>query len=346
MRAVILGIILYYLSGLSALALTPPWNPVSKTIDNTSLARQVSISHYLESCGFVALPLEQGSGNHFQIKVKVNGQEAIFLIDTGAQISVVNRKCLKRLKLSSIKTHARVFGAVGGPGEPVEAALAKNLQLGPCTVTPFLVGVIDLDALTEDSSADKSSPSTGFDGILGADILQNFPFIIDCSKPQLFVWNYAAHGSPKATPLRNIDRFLKSNGYSCVTMKRKSVSGFEVIATVNHQPAVMLIDTGAAVSLLDQKLSKRAGIKSEQTQYSVGGAGGGERAIALGTIYNLRLQSHCVPKFFIAITDISAVAAQLREEGKPALNGYFGADFLNANAALIDCSNMRLYLKN
>ena len=59
---------------------------------------------------------------------------------------------------------------------------------------------------------------------------------------------------------------------------------------------------------------------------------------------NLKLSSVQVGSAVIAASDISVNAA-LSEPGKAPIDGYLGADFLREKHAVIDCAQMRLYLR-
>ena len=142
----------------------------------------VPLGDFLRPQGYTALALRRNVGPHLEVSAKINGVTGRFLVDTGAQITVVDTASLRRFHLSSVKTGVRVIGAVGGPGERIEAALASTLRIGPCETSPFLLGVSDLSALNQ------GRPRGGgpFDGIIGADVLQNFSFVIDCAGLQLY----------------------------------------------------------------------------------------------------------------------------------------------------------------
>ena len=297
----------------------------------------------LESCllpaGYTALPLRRGTGPHLEARASINGVSGRFLIDTGAQITVVNRTSLERFHLKAVKTGVRVYGAVGGPGERIEAALASTFQIGPCSASPFLLGVSDLEALNQGRHRRLEGE---FDGILGADVLQNFSFVIDCADLKL----YAKQADPQRPggPAPGLGARMHELGYSEIPMKRVSISDFEVAANVNGRKALWLVDTGAAITLLDSALSAKAGVRLNRTNFSVGGAGGGRRRIDIGVVDSLRLSSVRVRSAVIAVSDISANNAAIQEQGKPPIDGYLGADFLREKRAVIDCAQMHLYL--
>ena len=241
-----------------------------------------------------------------------------------------------------MKTGVRVYGAVGGPGEQIQAALANRLQIGPCEASPFLLGVSDLSAL----NAGRPGRNAGqFDGIIGADVLQTFSFVIDCAGLQLFAWKPRG-ADDRGRPPAAWAITCGAHGYGEIPMKRQSISDFEVSANVNGRKALWLVDTGAAITLLDSGLSRRAGIKLNRTRFTVGGAGGGRQRIDVGIVDSLRFSSVGVRSAVIAVSDITTHNTALQEPGKPPIDGYLGADFLRERNAVIDCSQMRLYLRH
>ena len=306
------------------------------------------LGDFLGPRGYSAVPLQSHSGPHMEVMARINGVPGRFLVDTGAQITVINTASLKHFHLSAVKTGVRVYGAVGGPGERIEAAMASRLQLGPCEFTPFLLGVSNLSALNQGRSSRHTGP---FDGIIGADVLQSAAFIIDCPSLVLYARPAdqsagASTGAANGLPAGALNAFLRPDGYAEVPLKRTSISDFEVQANVNGRKALCLVDTGAAVTLLDTSVSRRAGIQLKRTTYTVGGAGGGRQQIAMGTIDTLRLDSLRVRGAMVAVSDISTGAGGPQEPGKPPIDGYLGADFLREKRAVIDCSQMKLYLRN
>lgn len=298
-------------------------------------AEAAALAAYFGSQGYAMIPLRRGNGNHIEVTAKINDHTGTFLLDTGAQISVVNRSSLGKFGLSAVKTGVKVFGALGGPGESIGAALASSIQLGPCTVSPFLVGVSELNTLNQGRKG-------RFDGIIGADMLQNFSFIIDCRTPRLFAKDVRSANEGAA----HLSTMLRGRNYVEVPMKKVAISDFEISANVNRRKALLLVDTGAAITLIDREVSRDAGVDFRRTDYVVGGAGGGRQRIAVGTVKNFNLNGLKVRQAQIAISDISSLGTQLSEKGKPPLDGYLGADFLRQKSAVIDCAGLRLYLKN
>lgn len=93
----------------------------------------------------------------------MKGQSLLFLIDTGAQYSVVDTAVAKRLGVTRIRQKVRVvaFGKTG----IAHRAILPGLRLGPIfTSLPCL----ELDI-----------PFEGIDAILGLDLLRRYAFSID-----------------------------------------------------------------------------------------------------------------------------------------------------------------------
>lgn len=337
---VVVGVVLAW-NPPAAGAREPDWTrPPATTLGETGGA----LADYFTSRGYAVLPLRRDLGNHLEVVALVNGRPGRFLLDTGAQISVVNRNSLKRFGLSAVRTSVRVYGAVGGPGEQIQAALASSVRVGPCAASPFLLGVSDLSTLNRGRRRGSGGTAGNFDGIIGADLLQSFDFVIDSGSPRLFARNVTSQVAASAHP--DLGGFLRGRGFTEVPMRRVSISDFEIVADINRRRAVMLVDTGAAVTLLDRELSRRAGVDARRTNLTVGGAGGGRQRISLGVIKSLRMSSFHAGTALFALSDLTEVGTQLAESGRPPLDGYLGSDFLRNKSAVIDCSRLRLYLRN
>ncbi len=308
---------------------------VTAAPERASAAEAAAVSAYFLSQGYTQIPLRSGAGNHLEVVAKINDRSGLFLLDTGAQITVVNRTSLSKFNLSAVKTSVKVYGALGGPGESIGAALSSGIQLGPCTVSPFLVGVSDLNTLNQGRKG-------RFDGIIGADLLQNFSFVIDCRTPRLFAKDVRSGNGNAA----HLSAMLRGRNYIEVPMKKVAISDFEISANLNRRRALLLVDTGAAITLIDRAVSRDAGVDFRRTDYVVGGAGGGRQRIAVGTVKNFNLNGLKVRQAQIAVSDISSLGTQFSEKGRPPLDGYLGADFLRQKSALIDCAGLKLYLKN
>lgn len=114
------------------------------------------------------VPFYLGSDRRPYIKVKVNGREALFVIDTGSGFTVISLEAAKRLGISEISRGGNSQG-VGGTGKfEIVYGLIKSLALGdtrvtlvPCFIRPFHG--------TENRPAEERA-----DGFIGLSILSHF----------------------------------------------------------------------------------------------------------------------------------------------------------------------------
>ena len=79
----------------------------------------------------------------------------------------------------------------------------------------------------------------------------------------------------------------------------------------------------------------------------MGGAGAGRRQpLLVGTARSFRAGTFRTgEEFRVSLSDITKFAVRFSREGKPVLAGYLGNDFLRAKSAVIDCANLKLYLR-
>lgn len=298
------------------------------------------VGDILTNEGFSTLPLRRGSDDQFELagRVTVNGIPGRFLVDTGARVSVIDRRSLKRFKLTSERTTARISGALGGRTERLRAALATSFRIGPADMRPFIFGVANLGALNE--SRDRSDDD--FAGLIGTDVLRTYQVVIDFRGLRFFI----RLDDPKSASRSNLGAVLKRNGYVEIPLSRVANSEFEFTARVNGTDFSLLVDTGAAVTLLDRTQARAAGLRLRRTDEVVRGAAGTSRGLMVAWVESFRAGGFATGPLQIAVTDLAPLNAQFAAAGRPALGGYLGSDFLRAKNAVIDCANLRLYLRD
>ncbi len=298
------------------------------------------VGDILSNEGFVTLPLRRGGDDQVEVggKVQVNGIRGRFLIDTGAQVSVIDRRSVRHFRLTSEKTGTRVYGALGGRGERLRAALAMSFVVGPADMRPFIFGVADLGPLNES----RESGEGDFNGIIGIDVLRTYQFVVDYRGMRLFV----RVDDPKNAGRSNLSGILRRQGYTEIPLSRFVYSDFEFRAKINETDFVMLLDSGASVTLLDRRQALGAGLRLQTTDVSIGGAGGTRQRLSLARAESFRAGGFRTGPFQVGVSDLSNLNTQFAQAGRPALGGYLGSDFLRAKNAIIDCANMRLYLRD
>ncbi len=151
-----------------------------------ALSAPATLAEVLKARGYVACALIPDKDGNLDVEVKVNGQPLLFILDTGASSTTLDRAAAERLKLAIRKTGKTVSGLTGS--EPESRTEIVKLTLGPnvCNEAPI---VSDLSAVNAERKKAGTRPC---DGILGNNILQLTGAVIDLSSPKLFLLELTA----------------------------------------------------------------------------------------------------------------------------------------------------------
>jgi predicted aspartyl protease len=139
--------------------------------------RAVSPAQIVASGARITSAAIQTINNRFLVSVVLNGTRATFLLDTGANITVVTPQLARRAGLDvpagagGSKSKARMAS-----GQEVEVSLirVKSLMVGLARIDNLQVAVYEIGVL--DSTV---TPPLSIDGFLGADFLGRFTMTID-----------------------------------------------------------------------------------------------------------------------------------------------------------------------
>ncbi len=143
-----------------------------------------TIDHALCLLGFTAIPLRRTAHTgHHLVEVTLNGRPGLFVLDTGANISVVEDDHAEHFGLSEASALGRPGIALGGA---VAARQAKvdSLSLGPVGIRQDRIAVADLGQLVQ-----MLGPLAGgtVHGLIGQDVLNEHRAVIDMDRPLLYV---------------------------------------------------------------------------------------------------------------------------------------------------------------
>lgn len=124
------------------------------------------------------------------IQAEINGKKGFFLIDTGADVSVINTSLLKRFDLEEVEIYRdskRVIAFNGVKSQVMKIKGAKML-IGK-QLDHYKFYSLDLDELTQSIEA-----KTGLkiSGIIGADLLLKYNCIIDYNQRHVTMVNSRA----------------------------------------------------------------------------------------------------------------------------------------------------------
>ena len=143
-----------------------------------------TVDHALCLLGFTAITLgEARSTGHHLVKAAVNGKEGVFVLDTGANLSVIDVDHAAHFGVGAAR--GRPGGATGLGGSNVARQVGiESLTLGGVAVRQRRMVVTDLGSI-----GDALAPLSGgaVHGIIGQDVLKEHRAVIDVERPLLYL---------------------------------------------------------------------------------------------------------------------------------------------------------------
>jgi clan AA aspartic protease (TIGR02281 family) len=142
-----------------------------------------TVDHAMCLLGFEGIPLRELATGHHLIDVTLNGQKATFVLDTGANKSVLHAPYAERL---GIGEGAAVPGAAIGLGGAMKARQVEieRMEIGGLPIRQSRIMSADLSQLTR--FLGPLSGSTIY-GLIGQDVMKEHRAVIDVAKPILYL---------------------------------------------------------------------------------------------------------------------------------------------------------------
>jgi len=141
-----------------------------------------SLKEFLKEKKYKVFDLEQIHTNHFKIKMKLNGVDGDFIVDTGASNTCIGLEGIQKFELETEVSDVKAAGA-GATEMETHKAAEVPIKIGRWKTKVDLV-ILDLSHV---NIALKNHLSEEIDGIIGADILQKGEAIIDYAKNRLYL---------------------------------------------------------------------------------------------------------------------------------------------------------------
>lgn len=140
-----------------------------------------TVDHALCLLGFTAVPLIELASGHHLVEARLNGRPATFVLDTGANATVLNAPYAERFEIEG----GLPGGAVGlGGAMKASAARIDQLVVGGVPIRQGRIMVTDLGQLSR-----TLEPMAGREihGIIGQDVMNEHRAVIDVARPILYL---------------------------------------------------------------------------------------------------------------------------------------------------------------
>lgn len=288
---------------------------------------------YLKKLGYVPIPLERGDQNNLLMEARLGGDKCRLLVDTGCTFTVLDphiARKFKTLRERGIKLEDPDLGALEDPS----IVLVDDLKLGPAQFT------------NQPAYVKPVKPTFGSleDGIIGCDFFLRHFCLIDCANLRLYVRAEAL--KPEA---RNaLEASLSQSGYHETRLQPTRALVLICETRINGGLAKLLVDTGSAYTILDDKLATRLNLDRFRSGTGLRGLGN------IGTVagFSTRPRSFEIKGLQIIPSGWTVGVAKLNnwKIGEKAhslkiAEGTLGADVLAVSGALIDLREQKLWFE-
>ena len=145
----------------------------------------------LEAGGYAAVPMRRHGDAHLTVRMQLNGVPGVFILDTGAGRTVLDRAAQSRFDGGRTPVSGGVATGAGGAGVAIAALPDSRLRIGDYRDEAFTVHVMPLDHV---NAAFVRRGEAAVDGVLGADVLERGGAVIDYPNLRLYLRNPGARG--------------------------------------------------------------------------------------------------------------------------------------------------------
>ena len=277
--------------------------------------------------GYKAVPVHYGPLNKMIMSVRINGQPANLLVDTGSNEIILDADAAESFGVQPSQRGPRYIGFTEISGHMAPVVFVQSITAGGMNFgsSPAVL-------------RNSNSPDTGkahVDGVLGLQTLFRHKAVINCRTKFVFFKTDRARQT-------NLVTAALSAKFSRVPLRREQTGALTVPCWIRGQSARLLVDTGAFVTTFSERFFKSLGIASEPTRVSAHFSGAATQQMNAGRINDFTIGDFKVPPGKFGATALPRFALR---QGSTTISGILGMDTLYKCNALIDLDGMNLFLK-
>ena len=142
-----------------------------------------TVDHAMCLLGFMATPLQRLPTGHQTVEGTLNGKPATFVLDTGANVTVIHAAYAERFGLSPQRGVRGAAAGLGGGGQASRASI-DALRLGSVDIGQEHVVLADLSQVQGPLARLAGAP---IHGIVGQDVMGEHGAVIDVAKAILYL---------------------------------------------------------------------------------------------------------------------------------------------------------------
>ena len=277
--------------------------------------------------GYKAVSVHYGPMNKMIMSVRINGQPANLLVDTGASQLILDVEKAASFGIRPSQRGLRYIRFTLINGQDLPVGFAQNITAGAMNFGSSPVAL-------SDSSHSAIGPGH-VDGVLGLDILIRHKAVINCRTKLVF---FKVNQGRQV----NLGSIAASEKFTRVPIRREDNGALTVSCSIRRQPVRLLLDTGAFVTTFHEPFVKSLGLVPEPTRISAQFGRGVSKRVSATKIDDLNIGGFKVPPEKFGVAPLPQFALQ---RGNSQIAGILGMDTLYLCHAIIDLDGMNLFLK-
>jgi aspartyl protease family protein len=143
----------------------------------------------------------------------------------------------------------------------------------------------------------------------------------------------------------NLDEFLSENGFRRIDLAKNGIGHFQTVGDLDGHPVSVLVDTGAAATVVSLGLARELGLELEKLPNTGGGAGGVSLEIFQVRDATLKLGDLTPRVRQLIAMDFDHINQGLACKGCDPVDAILGVDVFETQSAVIDYGSSSLFLK-
>ncbi|SRR6266487_138064 len=277
--------------------------------------------------GYKAVRVHYSPLNKMIMSVRINGQSANLLVDTGSNQVILDAASAESFGVRPSQRDLRYIQLTRINGQLLPVGFAQRLIAGSMNFGSTPVTLRD--------SSHSDTGDTRVDGVLDLDLLTRHKAVINCWTKLVF-FKVDQTRQVDLSPVALAEKFTK------IPLRREENGALTVPCSIRGQPARLLVDTGTFITIFHEAFLKLVGIPVETTRVSAHFARGAARKVSAGQINELKVGDFKTPPAKFGVT---ALPTFTLVQGGARVSGILGMDTLYNCHAIIDLDGMNLFLK-
>jgi predicted aspartyl protease len=277
--------------------------------------------------GYKVVRVHYSPLNKMIMSARINGQPANLLVDTGSNQVILDAAAAESFGVRPSQRDLRYIQFTRINGQLLPVGFAQSLMAGGMNFGSTLVTLRD--------SSHSDTGDTRVDGVLGLDLLTQHKAVINCRTKLIFF---------KVDRTRQVDlsSVASAEKFTKIPLRREENGALTVPCSIHGQPARLLVDTGAFITIFHEAFLKSVGIPVKATRVSAHFARGAARKVSAGQINELKIGDF---KTRPAKFGVTALPNYTLLQSSARISGILGMDTLYNCHAIIDLDGMNLFLK-